>query len=256
MVGFIRHLSQRLRRLADKLEYRDVREAKRLGVSVPLYRSVARIQAREPIKAVIDVGANSGAWAQMISRLLPNAAIHCFEPVPSCLAQLADLKQRLPQLSVYPCALGARRESAIMNVNHFSPSSSLLEMSSRHRELWPETDGSTPIPIAVSTLDHELSEFHGPALLKLDVQGYELPVLQGGYRILRSCHLVISEVLFEDLYLNQTRVGALIEFMHDQGFRIGEVLGQHRTDSSQFLAYADLVFVPRRKPEALETGLR
>lgn len=57
-----------------------------------------------------------------------------------------------------------------------------------------------------------------PDLIKLDVQGAELDILQGGQRILSQTLVVESEVEFIPLYKNQPLFGDIQLYLHHQGF--------------------------------------
>jgi hypothetical protein len=97
-------------------------------------------------------------------------------------------------------------------------------------------------PVSTTTLDHFASGRAGFRcdLLKLDVQGFELPALRGAKETLKSTRAIIAEVRFKPLYENDVLFADPDRFAGESGFRlqcITEVTRQPR-DSSDFEANA------------------
>ncbi len=245
MSNLSHRVSAKLRRWADRLEHQDARDARRLGIGLPLYRCINRVRMRREIDFVLDVGANTGVWATAVAGCLPGAQVHCFEPLPACQDALLRLSEQNPRIHVHSVALGAESGRLTMNANQFSPSSSVLRMTQRHADLWPSTIQAEPIEVSIRRLDDETGTMGGGIFLKIDVQGYEMPVLQGARNTLARTSLVVAEVLFEALYEKQSSIADLIAYLDEQGFQLAEVLYQHRGAANSFIAYADLAFVSR-----------
>ena len=92
--------------------------------------------------------------------------------------------------------------------NDYSPSSSLLPMTDRTKQLWPKTKNEKRISVAVDTLDNVTRRLgvKGPAFLKLDVQGFELRVLNGATTTLRDTEIAMMGVQFDNLYEGQANL--------------------------------------------------
>ena len=135
-------------------------------------------------KTVIDVGANVGQFAVASSKIFPDSRVYSFEPNPPCAIQLKKNVTELGNVKVYELALGETAGEIEFHVNSHSHSSSILPLASSHLEAFPDARENSLIRVKVSTLDKvfEDIELQHPALLKLDVQGYELQVLLGGAR--------------------------------------------------------------------------
>ena len=243
-------LAKELRKLADRLDTPGAAAARRLRVPLNFYRCFERLKHDFAIRTVLDVGANRGEFARFAAVCFPGAAVHCFEPLPGCQPLLQALAARRPQIKLHPCALGDTSGAAEMFENDYSPSSSLLPLQDRHRELWPKTIGAKKIAIALDTLDAVMAreQAASPFFLKLDVQGFELSVLRGAATTLRQTAAVMAEVLFEPLYAGQTNYLELLNFMAERGFRFVEFADERRLPPLGKLIYADAVFV--REPLA------
>jgi hypothetical protein len=59
-----------------------------------------------------------------------------------------------------------------------------------------------------------------PALLKLDVQGFELSALQGCGRLLERFRYVYVEASFIELYVGQALATEVIGFLFSRGFNL------------------------------------
>jgi FkbM family methyltransferase len=135
----------------------------------------------------VDVGANRGQVLRDAVRVAPSAHHVAFEPIPA----LADaIASAFPQVDCRRLALGATPEVA--RFCHFT---TLDGWSGLRRNPHVSDAQGKPhyITVKVSTLDDELGALH-PSVVKIDVEGAELAVLEGGRSLLeRARPLVIFE---------------------------------------------------------------
>jgi FkbM family methyltransferase len=241
-------LAKELRKLADRFDTPGATAARRLRVPLDLFRCFERIKSDFAIRTVLDVGANRGEFARYCADCFPNANIHCFEPLSGCQPSLQALAAQHSRIRLHPVALGESRGQVEMFENDYSPSSSLLPMQDRHRELWPKTVGTKKIQVPMETLDRvaEQAQFPAAIFLKLDVQGFELHVLRGAGAVLQRTTVVQMEVLFEPLYEGQADFRTLLNFMAERGFRFVEFADERRLPPLGKLIYADAIFVNER----------
>jgi hypothetical protein len=99
-------------------------------------------------------------------------------------------------------------------------SSSLLPISARQSELFPGTEevGVTDVEAAPLSSFVSAADLNAPALLKIDVQGFELEVLRGAGDVLAAFEHVYVEASFEALYEGQALADDVIALMVDTGF--------------------------------------
>jgi hypothetical protein len=78
------------------------------------------------------------------------------------------------------------------------------------------------LSVSVATLADCLdrSSFQGTALLKLDVQGYELTALQGCEDLLKCFKYVYVEASFIELYVGQALATDVIAYLFAKGFKL------------------------------------
>ncbi|MCA9081011.1 MAG: FkbM family methyltransferase [Planctomycetaceae bacterium] len=170
--------------------------------------------------AVLDIGANVGQFAELLRNLLPTTRIISFEPLQDCFTELKSKQDRLAPLDCLPFALGAESTSATIQRNSYSPSSSLLEMESLHKEELPKTAATVNETIQIRRLDDLAPELHLPSnfIAKIDVQGYTAPVLRGGEETLRNAQALIAEVSLRPLYAGETTFDEAFEILTGWGF--------------------------------------
>jgi len=138
------------------------------------------------IKTVLDVGANTGISAKKFHKLMPEAYIYSFEPLGDCFAELSKSLPGVERFKPFNIALGDTEGKTAMNRSAASASSSLLEMADLHKECYPHTAEHTSETIEVRTLDGMVSRgevvLEQPAMMKIDVQGFEGAVLRAPRR--------------------------------------------------------------------------
>lgn len=158
------------------------------------------------INTVLDIGANEGQFALMIRKLLPDTAICSFEPIPDCYNKLIAHFHSDTAFKAFNVAIGDKEEMIEMNINDFSPSSSLLEIDDLHVENFKHTSHSKKQLIPVKTLDSFSAQLNllKPYMVKIDTQGYEDKVISGGQQILAGADVIFVELSYKSLYKEQT----------------------------------------------------
>jgi FkbM family methyltransferase len=171
-------------------------------------------------KTVIDVGANVGQFAIACANIFPDVTVHSFEPEPKSLSRLKQNVTKLDRVHVHPIALGEKCGEVNFHVNSHSHSSSFLALGERHRRAFPSAREIDTIKVRVSTLDREIESvsLQSPALLKLDVQGYEPQVLEGAVETLKRVDHVLLEVSFRPLYEGEKTFMDIARTMQHRGF--------------------------------------
>ena len=145
---------------------------------------------------VVDVGANQGQFVQQVLDAFAQRTvqIHAFEPSEQSFQVLRDRVGSSPSIRLNRLALG--RQVGTARLYSDAPGSGLASMTRRRLDHFGIQHGRSE-EIKVGTLDDYLRAqgLTDVALLKVDVEGHELDVLEGGRQSLRTG--VVRRVLFE-----------------------------------------------------------
>lgn len=208
---------------------------------VPTIEHGPALASVEPA-TVIDVGANKGQFSYFAATRWPNATILAFEPLPRPAAKYRSVLD--PRATLFTCALGAVEGRLDMHVASRDDSSSLLSLGDRQKSLFRMEEVAT-VPVEVHRLDTVLVGLvTAPALLKIDVQGYEYEVIQGLGDLIRNIEWIYVETSFVELYSGQRLHHEVAALLVDLGY---EQKVEHNVtmDGSQKVQ-ADILF--RRRP--------
>ncbi len=210
-------LLAKTRKLFAVMRTSEYRRGLRYGVAASIEHE--RIPLRRDFQTVLDAGANRGQFALFARQMLPGATLLCFEP-------LAAPRRRLERVTVgsgatiFDVALGARAETASFHVSAADDSSSLLSIGARQREAFPGTEEREQISVRVRRLDEviDANALARPVLLKVDVQGGELALLQGAEGVLGVVDAMLIEASFVQLYEGQPLIGEVWKLIAAAGF--------------------------------------
>src|SRR5258707_3228086 len=170
--------------------------------------------------AYVDVGANRGQVLAEAVRVAPCARHVAFEPIPALAAELA---RQFPGVDCRQVAIGA--EPGVAEFCHFR---TLDGWSGLRRSPEISDDQGDPefIEVSVSTLDAEVREL-APTVVKIDVEGAELGVLQGGIEVLSEVRpLIVFEHVAAAANLYETHPEAVWDLLAGFSYEVFAVTGE------------------------------
>lgn len=197
------------------------------------------------ISTVLDVGAQ--LETPQLQQVFPDKPHHLFEPNESLL-----------------CGLGANYREYERHVHHLALSDTTRQAwqvmvavtgdEATHSRISPEfvnpaeNEGVVDCkPVQVTTLDSLAGDIGKPPfLLKVDVDGHEIPILRGARETLKDTNIVVIEAPLSQLLERA-------QFMVDAGFVLFDIVDP--SYYCQTLHQVDLVFVRANIVEELD-GLR
>lgn len=158
----------------------------------------------------IDVGANVGSYT-ILACAVKGASGYAFEPVPAtCKRLMENIRLNHLENKVMCLNIGIGREPGIIKFTS--------DMDTVNHALADDEKNANTINVEISTLDTVL-KLESPSVMKIDVEGYETPVLEGASETLKkkTLHSVIMELngSGERYHYDESRI---VKMLFDYGF--------------------------------------
>ena len=219
-------------------------QASRVGT----YHEFVRLCVRERVDTVLDVGANRGQFASRIRAAGWRGRTVSFEPVADLHRRLVAAAAGDPKWIIADrVALGAQPGRSALNIaSNDGLSSSFLEAKDTGRLYGTSFEYTGREEVGVVTLDTWAAsrQSDGIVALKLDVQGYELHVLQGAEEILKRARVVMLEAPLLQTYSGAASFAALHSFMAAAGFRLANAHASTIDPATGDALELDVLFLP------------
>jgi len=195
------------------------------------------------INTIVDIGANRGQFALAAREYCPTATIFSFEPLQEPAAVYCEVFAGDRGATLHRVAIGPSVESKQMHISARDDSSSLLLISPAQVANFPGTEEIGTQDVLVSPLDKFISseDLVRPALLKLDVQGFELEALLGCESLLDNFDVIYCECSYVELYSGQKLASDIVAWLSLRGFELTGIYNPVYADSGQALQ-ADFMF--------------
>jgi FkbM family methyltransferase len=187
---------------------------------------------------IIDAGAANGT--PPLQESFDKAHFFWVEPLREFKNELENLKKKYSG-DYLIAALGKEKGVAEINIKDDKVGSSLLEESDQGKT------GGTLRKIPVHNLKDLAVQYsflkYKHILLKVDVQGFELEVLEGAGDFLSNIDVVILEVSFYKFLKGCPEFFEIMEYMKKRGFVVYDIFGGINRPLDNALAQKDFVFV-------------
>lgn len=177
------------------------------------------------INLVLDVGANTGQFAQSLRRRGYTGRIISFEPVKEVFKELENAARRDDLWTTTNLALAASSGVMWINVSKISEFSSFNNLTETARNFDPNTEVKASESVVVKTLDEAApsKDVSSNIFLKIDTQGYERPVLEGAKETLKHVKGILLELPIIHLYKGNWLFHEAVAYMKELGFVLAQV---------------------------------
>lgn len=198
------------------------------------------------IDCVLDVGANKGQYRDFIRMEVGfDGPIISFEPVGSTFHTLSERARGDHNWTVKNCALGEHDGDMVINVMGSSSLTSFLKPDQTHLSLENNVIVDNEI-VAIRRLDTLAADFTpiptGNCYLKLDTQGYDLQVCNGGGEFMKHVKALQSEMSVIPIYHGMPNYVESIQHLKSLGYALSNMFPV-RLDNDLQLVEFDCVMV-------------
>lgn len=201
-----------------------------------------RAALNRPLLTVVDIGANRGQFA-LAARSITNAKVVSFEPLPNVAAIFKKVFANDQSVSLHVAAIGEKSERKLIHLSARDDSSSLLEIGESQSDYFPGTQEVGTLEVEVGALSDFMDKqgIVRPAMLKLDVQGFEMQALSGCASLISNFDYIYCECSFIELYKGQKLAGDVISYLNSLDFRLTGIYNPAYSKEGNCIQ-ADLLF--------------
>lgn len=224
-----------IRFIKDKIKHR---------LNRPLRRRT-RLLNHFGITKILDVGANTGQYAQELRKVKFEGTIVSFEPISSVFEELqrnmaGDSKSVLKNF-----ALGDKNETKTINIAKNLASSSFFSRTKYFEEIAAQTEYISEEKVEIKVLDSifdSICDKNDVVFLKLDTQGYEKNILNGARESLKKVKGVQIELALKPTYEDAPNFKEILKIMEDAGFTLYSLEEGFEDNNSGRLLEVDGIF--------------
>ena len=191
---------------------------------------------------VVDVGAHEGVWSEAILRVWGPTELVAVEPAPSSFSVLARRFAGREGIELHQCAVGDHEGTITLRLSNRPDFDSVLPLQAATAEHYAGVTSVGSVEVPLATLDELLSSRGDISVLKIDVQGFELPVIRGAQKVLSRTAVVLLETNFVSHYQGDALFADLHQAMTEAGFQFHRFALEYHDPHSGRLLWADAVY--------------
>jgi len=205
----------------------------------------------------IDVGANVGQTVHKLKSVWKDAEVHSIEPLTSQYFELTRVAKMYDNVHTYNLALSKNSGMRKFHVNeHQIMLSGFYKLNEESKD---SIALNSPEPAHVNflksrqtyvdtqTLDNWANDNNITHidLLKMDTQGSEPEILEGGKYILNNTNVIVTELMFYDLYKKQNSFYDLEKTLLPLGFELYDIGYISKNPMTGRTDWVDVVYVKK-----------
>jgi FkbM family methyltransferase len=221
----------------------------RMGLDLvrdPFRYRFMHLLGQRSVTEVLDVGANAGQFGDDLRACGYTGRIVSVEPLRDPYDRLVEHVRSDPRWQTERAAVSRTSGTLTMNVSANSVSSSALPILDRHTVAAPSSEYVAREDVPATTVDDLVARHRidpAAALLKVDVQGYEMPVFEGAAATLSQFAMVRTELSLVSLYEGQALLPEVVEHLRGHGLALWSVEPGFTEPQTRRMLQVDGVFV-------------
>jgi hypothetical protein len=192
-----------------------------------IHQLALKLLINEPSGTVLDIGANLGTFCVPLARKIPKLKFHAFEPQRIVNYQLCAniVINGLDNVQTYELALSDRDDQVNLVMPDYTKETNIGAFSIDKEVRKNEYEcATTSVTNKIFLVPLDLLTFSDVKLIKIDVEGHELEVLQGGLETLKANNyppIIFEAWTWKPWYKEKRK--ALFDYLEELGYHIQEL---------------------------------
>jgi FkbM family methyltransferase len=192
-----------------------------------IHQLALKLLINEPSGTVLDIGANLGTFCVPLARKIPKLKFHAFEPQRLISYQLCAnvIINSLDNVYTYELALSNKDVSIDLEMPNYAAETNIgafsIDSEVRKNEYECSTVNTTD---RIDLIPLDFLTFDNIKLIKIDVEGHELEVLQGGFETIKRNNyppIIFEAWTWKPWY--QEKRKALLDYLDGLGYQIQQL---------------------------------
>jgi FkbM family methyltransferase len=189
-----------------------------------IHQLALKLLINEPNGTVLDIGANLGTFCVPLARKIPKLKFHAFEPQRIINYQLCAnvIINSLENIQTYELALSDKDDQLTLEMPDYTKETNIGAFSVDTEVRKNEYECATvSVTNKIDLVPLDLFAFSDVKLIKIDVEGHELEVLQGGLETIKANNyppIIFEAWTWKPWY--QEKRKALLDYLEDLGYQI------------------------------------
>ena len=176
------------------------------------HKRISRHLKELDIEKIIDVGAHKGEFLEKMLKIEKVNSFYAFEPQKNIFNELSEKFSKNKKVTLYNFAMDKEITNKKLKINKLSMTSSLAEINEKSLYLkiknfltFSKSNFEDEYEIQTNTVDKIFENISlQKALLKIDVEGFEMNVIEGSQMKLKEIPFVLLENQFGNHYKNNS----------------------------------------------------
>ena len=208
------------------------------------HKRISKCLCNLNINKVIDVGSHKGEFLETVLKIQNIDSFYAFEPQKHIFSQLSEKFSENKKVKLFNYALDDEIKNKKLKINKLSMTSSLAEFNDDSLYLklknfltLSKSNFIDEYEVQTSTIDKIFENINlKNALIKIDVEGFEMKVIKGSQRKLKEISFILLENQFGNHYKNND-FKDILKYLKKQNFTI------HKKFIFPTMHYQDVLFV-------------
>ena len=191
------------------------------------HKRISRYLRKLDIDKIIDIGAHKGAFLENILSIEKINSVYAFEPQKKIFKELNEKFVKNKRVTLFNYAMDKEITNKKLKINKLSMTSSLAEIDEKSLYLKfknfltsTKSNFEEEYEVQTYTVDKIFESINlKRALLKIDVEGFEINVIKGSRMKLREIPFIMLENQFGNHYKNNN-FNDIIKLLSEQNFKI------------------------------------